>query len=118
MRFKPGLYRNLQNNNTIEQVADTAINLSTWAMAGFCIVIFFLLIQVRQAQAAEDAWRHEMPPSERNLWVYWDEGRCTRWAKYDPELGFHTSRGEAIEAKWWLYVIGDDPPPVEFCYYE
>ncbi len=112
MRFTTGPYRDLQDKSTIEQVGDTAVNLTTWFMAGCCIVIFFLLIQVRQAQAAEDAWRqlaNETPAPERNLWVYWNEGECARLAQWDKQLGFYTSQ-EQIAGDWWLYSFGDDPP--------
>ena len=124
MRFKPGLYRNLQDKSTIEQVVEITINWLAVSMALISIVLFLISYQyvfsVNQALADELVWRklpNKIPQPERNIWVYWNEGDCTRLVQWD-ELGFHTSRGEAIAADWWLYSFSDEPPPVEFCRYE
>ena len=124
MRFKPSSYRDLQDKSELEQSAEIAGDWLTVSMAIIAITLFLLsyqyVFQVSQALAAESVWRKlrtETPEHERNLWVYWESGECARLVQWD-ELGFHTSRGEPIEAKWWLYSFGDEPPPVEFCSYE
>lgn len=129
MRFKPGPYRDVADNTEVIQMAeikfkDDLIQLTSLLrrplvlLAIISVTSFLILSQYASADEGE-GWRHlenETPSPERNLWVYWAEGECTRLVQWD-ELGFHTSIEEPIEADWWLYVIGDKKPPGKYCKY-